>query len=142
MAFAFLLMQVKKLLRSLGEGCYSLQKFSSYADDIIHFKKTTAAVAGTPYFIYVNKTVEDPKFYNVTFVLDVNLGWNGYTADWRGAIIINDNLTFRGLLLKKENYELYNATSDQTINAYYLSGNREPASCQKTRYYRFSFRRN
>lgn len=81
--------------KALGEGCYSLQKFSSYADDIIHFKKTTAAVAGTPYFIYVNKTVEDPKF---------------------------DNLTFRGFFFKKENYELYNATSDQTINAYYLSG--------------------
>lgn len=107
--------------KALGEGCYSLQKFSSYADDIIHFKKTTAAVAGTPYFIYVNKTVEDPKFDNVTFVSDVNLGWNGYTADWRGAIT-NDNLTFRGFFFKKNNYELYNATSDQTINAYYLTG--------------------
>lgn len=119
---------------ALGEGCYSLQKFSSYADDIIHFKKTTAAVAGTPYFIYVNKTVEDPKFDNVTFVSDVNLGWNGYTADWRGAITINDNLTFRGFFFKKENYELYNATSDQTINAYYLSGDGKLQDVRKREY--------
>ena len=107
--------------KALGEGCYSLQKFSSYADDIIHFKKTTAAVAGTPYFIYVNKTVEDPKFDNVTFVSDIGLTWGSNRSDWRGAIT-NDNLTFRGFFFKKENYELYNATSDQTINAYYLSG--------------------
>ncbi len=120
--------------KALGEGCYSLQKFSSYADDIIHFKKTTAAVAGTPYFIYVNKTVEDPKFDNVTFVSDVNLGWNGYTADWRGAITINDNLTFRGFFFKKENYELYNATSDQTINAYYLSGDGKLQDVRKREY--------
>ena len=90
--------------KALGEGCYSLQKFSSYADDIIHFKKTTAAVAGTPYFIYVNKTVEDPKFDNVTFVSDIGLTWGGNQSDWRGAIT-NDNLTFRGFFFKKENYE-------------------------------------
>ena len=108
--------------KALGEGCYSLQKFSSYADDIIHFKKTTAAVAGTPYFIYVNKTVENPKFDNVTFVSDIGLTWGGNQSDWRGAIPINDNLTFRGFFFKKYNYELYNTTSDQTINAYYLTG--------------------
>ena len=107
--------------KALGEGCYSIQKFSSYADDIIHFKKTTAAVAGTPYFIYVNKTVEDPKFDNVTFVSDIGLTWGGNQSDWRGAIT-NDNLTFRGFFFKKHNYELYNTTSDQTINAYYLTG--------------------
>lgn len=107
--------------KALGEGCYSLQKFSSYADDIIHFKKTTAAVAGTPYFIYVNKTVEDPKFDNVTFVSDIGLTWGSNRSDWRGAIT-NDNLTFRGFFFKKHNYELYNTTSDQTINAYYLTG--------------------
>lgn len=107
--------------KALGEGCYSLQKFSSYADDIIHFKKTTAAVAGTPYFIYVNKTVEDPKFDNVTFVSDIGLTWGGNQSDWRGAIT-NDNLTFRGFFFKKHNYELYNTTSDQAINAYYLTG--------------------
>lgn len=118
---------------ALGEGCYSLQKFSSYADDIIHFKKTTAADAGTPYFIYVNKTVENPKFDNVTFVSDVNLGWNGYTADWRGAIT-KDNLTFRGFFFKKHNYELYNATSDQTINAYYLSGDGKLQDVRKREY--------
>lgn len=120
--------------KALGEGCYSLQKFSPDADDIIHFKKTTAADAGTPYFIYVNKTVENPKFDNVTFVSDVNLGWNGYTADWRGAITINDNLTFRGFFFKKENYELYNATSDQTINAYYLSGDGKLQDVRKREY--------
>lgn len=119
--------------KALGEGCYSLQKFSSYADDIIHFKKTTAADAGTPYFIYVNKTVENPKFDNVTFVSDVNLGWNGYTADWRGAIT-KDNLTFRGFFFKKHNYELYNATSDQTINAYYLSGDGKLQDVRKREY--------
>lgn len=108
--------------KALGEGCYSLQKFSSYADDIIHFKKTTAAVAGTPYFIYVNKTVEDPKFDNVTFVSDVNLGYGGYSADWRGTTTISANLQFRGFYYKKTNYNLYNNSSDQTNNAYYLSG--------------------
>lgn len=119
--------------KALGEGCYSLQKFSSYADDIIHFKKTTAAVAGTPYFIYVNKTVEDPKFDNVTFVSDIGLTWGGNQSDWRGAIT-NDNLTFRGFFFKKENYELYNATSDQTINAYYLSGDGKLQDVRKREY--------
>lgn len=119
--------------KALGEGCYSLQKFSSYADDIIHFKKTTAAVAGTPYFIYVNKTVEDPKFDNVTFVSDIGLTWGGNRSDWRGAIT-NDNLTFRGFFFKKENYELYNATSDQTINAYYLSGDGKLQDVRKREY--------
>lgn len=108
--------------KALGEGCYSLQKFSPDADDIIHFKKTTAAVAGTPYFIYVNKTVEDPKFDNVTFVSDVNLGYGGYSADWRGTTTISANLQFRGFYYKKANYNLYNNSSDQTNNAYYLSG--------------------
>lgn len=119
--------------KALGEGCYSLQKFSSYADDIIHFKKTTAAVAGTPYFIYVNKTVEDPKFDNVTFVSNIGLTWGGNRSDWRGAIT-NDNLTFRGFFFKKENYELYNATSDQTINAYYLSGDGKLQDVRKREY--------
>lgn len=119
--------------KALGEGCYSLQKFSSYADDIIHFKKTTAADAGTPYFIYVNKTVEDPKFDNVTFVSDIGLTWGSNRSDWRGAIT-NDNLTFRGFFFKKENYELYNATSDQTINAYYLSGDGKLQDVRKREY--------
>lgn len=119
--------------KALGEECYSLQKFSSYADDIIHFKKTTAAVAGTPYFIYVNKTVEDPKFDNVTFVSDIGLTWGSNRSDWRGAIT-NDNLTFRGFFFKKENYELYNATSDQTINAYYLSGDGKLQDVRKREY--------
>lgn len=119
--------------KALGEGCYSLQKFSSYADDIIHFKKTTAAVAGTPYFIYVNKTVEDPKFDNVTFVSDIGLTWGGNQSDWRGAIT-KDNLTFRGFFFKKHNYELYNATSDQTINAYYLSGDGKLQDVRKREY--------
>ena len=119
--------------KALGEGCYSLQKFSSYADDIIHFKKTTAAVAGTPYFIYVNKTVEDPKFDNVTFVSDIGLTWGSNRSDWRGAIT-KDNLTFRGFFFKKENYELYNATSDQTINAYYLSGDGKLQDVRKREY--------
>ena len=119
--------------KALGEGCYSLQKFSPDADDIIHFKKTTAADAGTPYFIYVNKTVENPKFDNVTFVSDIGLTWGGNQSDWRGAIT-KDNLTFRGFFFKKHNYELYNATSDQTINAYYLSGDGKLQDVRKREY--------
>lgn len=106
---------------AFGEGCYSLQAYSSFADNKIQFRKVAKAVGGTPYFIYVNKTVEDPKFDNVTFVSDIGLTWGGNQSDWRGAIT-KDNLTFRGFFFKKHNYELYNATSDQTINAYYLSG--------------------
>ena len=120
--------------KALGEGCYSLQKFSSYADDIIHFKKTTAAVAGTPYFIYVNKTVENPKFDNVTFVSDVNLGYSGYSADWRGTTTIGANLQFRGFYYKKANYNLYNNSSDQTNNAYYLSGDGKLQDVRKREY--------
>ena len=108
---------------AFGEGCYSLQQaYSSFADNKIQFRKVAKAVGGTPYFIYVNKTVENPKFDNVTFVSDIGLTWGGNQSDWRGAITINDNLTFRGFFFKKYNYELYNATSDQTINAYYLTG--------------------
>jgi hypothetical protein len=108
---------------AFGEGCYSLQQaYSSFADNKIQFRKVAKAVGGTPYFIYVNKTVENPKFDNVTFVSDIGLTWGGNQSDWRGAITINDNLTFRGFFFKKNNYELYNATSDQTINAYYLTG--------------------
>lgn len=107
---------------ALGEGCYSLQAYTSFADNKIQFRKVAEAVGGTPYFIYVNKTVENPKFDNVTFVSDIGLTWGGNQSDWRGAITINDNLTFRGFFFKKHNYELYNTTSDQTINAYYLSG--------------------
>lgn len=107
---------------ALGEGCYSLQAYSSFADNKIQFRKVAKAVGGTPYFIYVNKTVENPKFDNVTFVPDIGLTWGGNQSDWRGAITINDNLTFRGFFFKKNNYELYNTTSDQTINAYYLTG--------------------
>lgn len=118
---------------ALGEGCYSLQAYSSFADNKIQFTKTTAAVAGTPYFIYVNKTVEDPKFDNVTFVSDIGLTWGGNQSDWRGAIT-KDNLTFRGFFFKKHNYELYNATSDQTINAYYLSGDGKLQDVRKREY--------
>lgn len=107
---------------AFGEGCYSLQAYSSFADNKIQFRKVAKAVGGTPYFIYVNKTVENPKFDNVTFVPDIGLTWGGNQSDWRGAITINDNLTFRGFFFKKNNYELYNTTSDQTINAYYLTG--------------------
>lgn len=107
---------------AFGEGCYSLQAYSSFADNKIQFRKVAEAVGGTPYFIYVNKTVENPKFDNVTFVSDIGLTWGGNQSDWRGAIPINDNLTFRGFFFKKHNYELYNTTSDQTINAYYLTG--------------------
>ena len=107
---------------ALGEGCYSLQAYSSFADNKIQFTKVTAATAGTPYFIYLNKTMEDPKFDNVTFVSDVNLGYGGYSADWRGTTTISANLQFRGFYYKKANYNLYNNSSDQTNNAYYLSG--------------------
>lgn len=107
---------------AFGEGCYSLQEYSSFVDNKIQFQKVTAAVSGTPYFIYVNKTVESPKFDNVTFVSDVNIGYGGYMADWRGATTVSENLQLRGFYYKKANYELYNRTSDQTINAYYLSG--------------------
>lgn len=106
---------------AFGEGCYSLQAYSSFADNKIQFRKVAKAVGGTPYFIYVNKTVENPKFDNVTFVSDIGLTWGGNQSDWRGAIT-KDNLTFRGFFFKKHNYELYNTTSDQTINAYYLTG--------------------
>lgn len=107
---------------AFGEGCYSLQAYSSFADNKIQFRQLAEAVGGRPYFIYVNKTVENPKFDNVTFVSDIGLTWGGNQSDWRGAITINDNLTFRGFFFKKHNYELYNTTSDQTINAYYLTG--------------------
>ena len=107
---------------ALGEGCYRLQAYSSFADNKIQFTKVTAATAGTPYFIYLNKTMEDPKFNNVTFVSDVNLGYGGYSADWRGTTTISANLQFRGFYYKKANYNLYNNSSDQTNNAYYLSG--------------------
>lgn len=106
---------------AFGEGCYSLQAYSSFADNKIQFRQVAEAVGGRPYFIYVNKTVENPKFDNVTFVSDIGLTWGGNQSDWRGAITINDNLTFRGFFFKKHNYELYNTTSDQTINAYYLT---------------------
>lgn len=108
---------------AFGEGCYSLQQaYSSFADNKIQFRKVAKAVGGTPYFIYVNKTVENPKFDNVTFVSDVNLGYGGYSADWRGTTTISANLQFRGFYYKKANYNLYNNSSDQTNNAYYLSG--------------------
>lgn len=107
---------------AFGEGCYSLQAYSSFADNKIQFRKVAEAVGGTPYFIYVNKTVENPKFDNVTFVSDVNLGYGGYSADWRGTTTISANLQFRGFYYKKANYNLYNNSSDQTNNAYYLSG--------------------
>lgn len=118
---------------ALGEGCYSLQAYSSFADNKIQFRKVAKAVGGTPYFIYVNKTVEDPKFDNVTFVSDIGLTWGGNQSDWRGAIT-KDNLTFRGFFFKKHNYELYNATSDQTINAYYLSGDGKLQDVRKREY--------
>lgn len=118
---------------AFGEGCYSLQAYSSFADNKIQFRKVAKADGGTPYFIYVNKTVEDPKFDNVTFVSDIGLTWGGNQSDWRGAIT-KDNLTFRGFFFKKHNYELYNATSDQTINAYYLSGDGKLQDVRKREY--------
>lgn len=120
-------------MQAFGEGCYSLQAYSSFADNKIQFRKVAKAVGGTPYFIYVNKTVEDPKFDNVTFVSDIGLTWGGNQSDWRGAIT-KDNLTFRGFFFKKHNYELYNATSDQTINAYYLSGDGKLQDVRKREY--------
>lgn len=118
---------------AFGEGCYSLQAYTSFADNKIQFRKVAEAVGGTPYFIYVNKTVENPKFDNVTFVSDIGLTWGGNQSDWRGAIT-KDNLTFRGFFFKKHNYELYNATSDQTINAYYLSGDGKLQDVRKREY--------
>lgn len=119
---------------AFGEGCYSLQAYFSFADNKIQFRKVTAALGGTPYFIYLNKTVENPKFDNVTFVSDIGLTWGGNQSDWRGAITINDNLTFRGFFFKKHNYELYNTTSDQTINAYYLTGDGKLQDVRKREY--------
>lgn len=119
---------------ALGEGCYSLQAYSSFADNKIQFTKVTAATAGTPYFIYLNKTMEDPKFNNVTFVSDVNLGYGGYSADWRGTTTIGANLQFRGFYYKKANYNLYNNSSDQTNNAYYLSGDGKLQDVRKREY--------
>lgn len=119
---------------AFGEGCYSLQAYSSFADNKIQFRKVAEAVGGTPYFIYVNKTVENPKFDNVTFVSDIGLTWGGNQSDWRGAITINDNLTFRGFFFKKHNYELYNTTSDQTINTYYLTGDGKLQDVRKREY--------
>ena len=119
---------------ALGEGCYSLQAYSSFADNKIQFTKVTAATAGTPYFIYLNKTMEDPKFNNVTFVSDVNLGYGGYSADWRGTTTISANLQFRGFYYKKANYNLYNNSSDQTNNAYYLSGDGKLQDVRKREY--------
>lgn len=119
---------------ALGEGCYSLQAYSSFADNKIQFTKVTAATAGTPYFIYLNKTMEDPKFNNVTFVSDVNLGYSGYSADWRGTTTIGANLQFRGFYYKKANYNLYNNSSDQTNNAYYLSGDGKLQDVRKREY--------
>ena len=119
---------------ALGEGCYSLQAYSSFADNKIQFTKVTAATAGTPYFIYLNKTMEDPKFNNVTFVSDVNLGYGGYSADWRGTTTIGANLQFRGFYYKKANYNLYNNSSDQTNNAYYLSGDGKLQDVRKQEY--------
>lgn len=119
---------------ALGEGCYSLQAYSSFADNKIQFTKVTAVTAGTPYFIYLNKTMEDPKFNNVTFVSDVNLGYGGYSADWRGMTTISANLQFRGFYYKKANYNLYNNSSDQTNNAYYLSGDGKLQDVRKREY--------
>lgn len=119
---------------ALGEGCYSLQAYSSFADNKIQFTKVTAVTAGTPYFIYLNKTMEDPKFNNVTFVSDVNLGYGGYSADWRGTTTISANLQFRGFYYKKANYNLYNNSSDQTNNAYYLSGDGKLQDVRKREY--------
>lgn len=119
---------------AFGEGCYSLQAYSSFADNKIQFTKVTAATAGTPYFIYLNKTMEDPKFNNVTFVSDVNLGYGGYSADWRGTTTISANLQFRGFYYKKANYNLYNNSSDQTNNAYYLSGDGKLQDVRKREY--------
>ena len=104
---------------AFGEGCYSLQTYYSYAGNKIQFTKVTAAVAGTPYFIYVNKTVENPKFDNVTFVSDVNI--YNYTADWRGKIAVSENLTFRGFYYQKDSYQLVDAQSEADgYSAYWL----------------------
>lgn len=107
---------------ALGEGNYSLQEYDSFADNVISFKKVTAATAGVPYFVYVKNYVENPKFVNVTFVSDVNLGYSGYMADYRGNIAVGTNLTFRGFYYKKASYQLFNSSPDQTISAYYLDG--------------------
>lgn len=107
---------------ALGEGNYSLQEYDSFADNVISFKKVTAATAGVPYFVYVKNYVENPKFVNVTFVSDVNLGYSGYMADYRGNIAVRTNLTFRGFYYKKASYQLFNSSPDQTISAYYLDG--------------------
>lgn len=55
-------------------------------------------------------------------ISDVNLGYSGYMADYRGNIAVGTNLTFRGFYYKKASYQLFNSSPDQTISAYYLDG--------------------
>ena len=108
---------------AFGEGCYSLQEYSSFANDLIQFKKVTAAVGGTPYFIYVNKTVENPKFDNVTFMSDVNPQWKTAT--------INDNLTFRGFYFQKAWYELIDSKSENDgYSGYWLKADGSLGDCR------------
>ena len=100
---------------AFGESSYSIQTFKSYTDNRLNFSKVTEVKAGTPYFIYVNKTIENPIFPSVTFsgVIDAN---------WKTQKISN-GLTFRGFYFQKDWYNLVDGKSAETdgYSAYWLN---------------------
>ena len=102
---------------AFGEDSYSIQAFDSYTDNQLTFKRVTSIKAGTPYFIYVNKTIESPVFPMVTFSGTIDANWQIQK--------ISDELTFRGFYFQKDWYNLVDGKSAETdgYSAYWLNSN-------------------
>lgn len=92
------------LSETFGADGYNIQEYASKDGTTLKFKKVTEVKAGTPYFIKVTTTVENPKFSNVTFASSINDTWN--------AVNIADNLVLRGFYFQKYAYQLYDSNND------------------------------
>jgi len=99
---------------AFGEGKYTLEQFTNFDGNTISFSimQTPAVVAGTPYILKVNTTVENPTFNGVTFASSITDGWMDQTVD--------ETLMFRGYYFIKESWQLVNSQSSPT-NAYWIS---------------------
>lgn len=96
-----------------GEDMYNIQSFKSIEGNDINFEKVTEVKAGTPYYIKVKSTVENPTFQGVVFASVIDDSWH--------EVNVNDKITFRGFYFTKGDWLLRNSSNVYSINFFWLN---------------------
>lgn len=98
---------------TFGEGVYDIQAFKSMEGNNIYFEQVTEVKAGTPYFIKVKNSVENPMFQGVMFTSVIDDSWL--------TVKINDKITFRGFYFTKGDWLLRDSSNETSINFFWLN---------------------